>query len=176
LVQYQYWHIPLPELAFQNGAHTGIGIVAHWFSTGVGTVYYWYWHSKNGARTGTGIFALWFSTGIGTVHYRYWHSKMVPVLVPAFLYFGSLSVLAWVITGNGIQWCPFRFWHFRTLVQYQYGHITLPVLAFNIARTGNGISTLWFSTGIGTFHNWYWHSKMVPIPVLAFLHFGSVPV
>jgi hypothetical protein len=42
LVQYQYEHDPLPVLVFKNGAHTG-----------------------------TGIFALWFSTGIGTVHYRY---------------------------------------------------------------------------------------------------------
>jgi hypothetical protein len=77
---------------------------------------------------------------------------MVPVPLLEFLYFGSLSVLAWVITGNGIQWCPFQYWHFGTLVQYQYRRITLPVLAFNIACTGNGISALWFSTGIGTFH------------------------
>jgi hypothetical protein len=60
------------------------------------------------------------------------------------------------------------------LVQYQYGHITLPVLAFNIAHTGNGISALWFSTSIGTFHHWHWHSKMVPVLVLAFFHFDSV--
>jgi hypothetical protein len=77
---------------------------------------------------------------------------------------------------NGIQWCPFQYWHFGTLVQYQYGHITLLVLAFNIARTGNDISALWFSADLSTFDYWYWHSKMVPVPVLAFLHFGSVPV
>ena len=61
-------------------------------------------------------------------------------------------------------------------VQYQYGHITFLILALNIVHTGNGISALWISTRIGTFHYWYWHSKMVPVPVLAFLHFGSVPV
>jgi hypothetical protein len=60
--------------------------------------------------------------------------------------------LARVITGTGIQWCPFRYSHFGTLVQYKYGHIPLPVLVFNMARTGNGISALQFSTGIGTFH------------------------
>jgi ABC-type uncharacterized transport system permease subunit len=107
--------------------------------------------------TGTGIYE-WFQ-------YRYWN-----------LYFGSLTVLAWVITGTGIHSCPFRYWHFGTLVQYQYRHIPLPVLAFNIARTGNRISALWFSTVIGTFHYWYWHSKMVPVLVQAFMHFGSVPV
>jgi hypothetical protein len=42
LVQYQYWHIPLPELAFNNDAHTGIGIVARCFITGMGIVRYWY--------------------------------------------------------------------------------------------------------------------------------------
>jgi hypothetical protein len=90
--------------------------------------------------------------------------------------FGSLSVLGKVITGNGIQWFPFQYWHFGPLNQYQCGHITLLVLAFNIACTGNGISALWFSTSIGTLHYWYWHSKMVPVLVLAFLHFGSVRV
>jgi hypothetical protein len=101
---------------------------------------------------------------------------MVPVPVLDFLYFGSLSVLARVINGTGIHWCLFWYWHFGTLVQYQYGHIPLPVLAFDIARTGNGISALWFSTSIGTFHYRYWYSKMVPVLVRAFLHFGSVPV
>jgi hypothetical protein len=131
---------------------------------------------KNGARTSTGISEFLFSTSMGTFHHQNWHSKMVPVPALDFFYFGSLSVLAWVITGNGNQWCLFRYWHFGTLVQYQYGHITLLVLAFNIAHTGNGISALWFSTGIGTFHYCYWHSKMVPVLVLAFLHFGSVLV
>jgi hypothetical protein len=50
------------------------------------------------------------------------------------------------------------------------------VLAFNFARFGIGILALWFSTGTGTVHYLYWHSKMAPVPVLAFLHFGSVPV
>ncbi len=205
LVQYQYGHSLLPALAFQNGARTGIGISAPWFSTSIGTFHYrnwhskmvpvavlallhissvpvwaqsvtgtsiifclyWYWHFciqvqyryrhnplpvlafKNGACTSTGISELWFSTSMGTFHYRNWHSKMVPVLVLEFLYFDLLSVLAWVITGTGIQWCPFRYWHFGTLVQYQYGHIPLLVLAFkNGARIGTGISAFWFSTSI----------------------------
>jgi hypothetical protein len=33
LVQYQYWHIPLPELAFVTCARTGIGISEPWFCT-----------------------------------------------------------------------------------------------------------------------------------------------
>jgi hypothetical protein len=37
------------------------------------------------------------------------------------------------------------------LVQYQYGHVPLPVLASQHgARTGTGIFELWFSTGIGS--------------------------
>jgi hypothetical protein len=63
------------------------------------------------------------------------------------------------------------------LVQYQYWHIPLPELAFvTCARTGIGISTPWFSTSIGTYHYWNWHSKMMPVPVLALLHVVSLPV
>jgi hypothetical protein len=131
---------------------------------------------KNDARIGSGISALWFSTSMGTFHYRNWVSTMISVPVLDFLYFGSISLLAWDIAGTGIQRCLFQYWHFDTLVQYQYGHIPLLVLVFNIARTGNGISAHWFSTGIGTFHYRYWHSKMLPILVRAFEHFGSVPV
>jgi hypothetical protein len=65
LVQYQYVHIPLPELVSNNGSSTGIGICVLWF---------------------------------------------------------IISIVAG-IAGTGIQWCPFRYWHFGTLVQYQYGHI-----------------------------------------------------
>jgi hypothetical protein len=147
LVQYQYGHIPLPELG-----------------------------SQHGARTGTGIFKLRFSTGIGTVHYRYWHS-VVPVSVLAFWHFGSVPVWAHTITSTGVSYSPYRYWHFCTSVQYPYRHIPLQVLAFNNGDcTGMGISALWFSTGIGTVHYQNWHSKMVPVPVLSFLHFGSVPV
>jgi hypothetical protein len=102
---------------------------------------------------------------------------MVPALVLAFLHLGSVPVLAHTITGTGIQkWCLYWYQHFCTMVQYRYGHSSLLVLAFNCAHTGIGISALWFSTGIGTFHNWYRHSKMVPVLVQAFLHFGSVTV
>jgi hypothetical protein len=38
------------------------------------------------------------------------------------------------------------------------------------------ISALWFSTGKGKVHYRYWHSTMVPVPVLAFWYFGSVSV
>ncbi len=64
----------------------------------------------------------------------------------------------------------------HTLVQYRYGHGTLSVLAFNKgANIGIGIIH-WFSTSMGTFHYRYWHPNMVPVLVLAFLHFGLVPV
>jgi hypothetical protein len=122
------------------------------------------------------------------------------------MHFGSVPVLAHTITGTGICYlCPYWYWHFCTLVQYQYWHIPLPELAFkngarprywhcftlvhywyghspllvpafNFARTGIGISALRFITGTGTVNYPHWHSKMVPVPVLAFLHFGSVPV
>ncbi len=68
-------------------------------------------------------------------------------------------------------------WDFCTSVQYQYRQIPLPVLAFkNDACTGTRISALWSSTGICTVHYQNWHSRMVPIPVLSFLHIGSVLV
>jgi hypothetical protein len=77
LVQYQYWHLPLPELAFKNDARTGIGIVACCFITGLGIVRYWYWH------------------------------LILPVLVLNFLQLGSLLVQAQSITHIGIEiWCP----------------------------------------------------------------------
>jgi hypothetical protein len=127
LVQYQYWHIPLPELAFKNDARTGIGIVALWFITGMGIVRYWYWY------------------------------LILPVPVLAFLHLGSVLVQAQSITHIGIQnWCPYRYWHFCTLVQYQYGHIPLPGLGFiNGSSTGIGIFVLWFIISIGAGHYWW---------------------
>jgi hypothetical protein len=113
---------------------------------------------------------------MGIVCYWYWH-LILPVPVLDFLLLGSLPVQAQPITRIGIQiWCPYRYWHFCTLVQYQYGHIPLPELGSQHgARTGNGIFTLRFSTGIGTVHYRHWRS-VVPVPVLAFWHFGSVQV
>jgi hypothetical protein len=90
LVQYQYRHSLLPELAF-----------------------------KNGARTGTVISVLWFSTGKGKVHYQYWHTTMVPVPVLAFWYFDSVSVLARIITGTGIKKYSTDLENLRVLVWYQ---------------------------------------------------------
>jgi hypothetical protein len=72
---------------------------------------------------------------------------MVPVLVRAFLHFGSVMIKAQSITGTSIQ---------------------------NGARTGTVISALWFSTGKGKVHYRYWHTSMVPVPVLAFRYFDSV--
>jgi hypothetical protein len=63
------------------------------------------------------------------------------------------------------------------LVQYWYRHSPLPELAFkNGAHTGTVISALLFSTGKDKVHYWYWHSTIVPVPVLAFWYFGSVSV
>jgi hypothetical protein len=100
----------------------------------------------------------------------------VPIPVLAFLHFGSVPVWARFITGTGMLLCSYRYLHCYTLVQYQYWHSPLPILAFNCASTGIGISAFWFSTSMGTVHYWHWHSIMVPILVLAFLHLGSVPV
>jgi hypothetical protein len=121
-VQYQYRHIPLSVLAFNNGACTG-----------------------------TGISALSFSTGIGTVHYQNWHSKVVPVPVLSFLHFGSVPVKAKSITGTGIQqWCTYRYWHVGTLIQYQYWHGTLLVLALKNPVPIKGICVFWFGTNNNT--------------------------
>ncbi len=142
---------------------------------------------------------LWFCTIMGTVHYWYWHSKMVPVPVLAlyigsvpvwarsitdtgipkwcrtgtgFLHFGSVPVQAQSITGTGIPLCLYGYWQICTWNQYQYGHIPLPELelncahtitgisplpelALNCARTSTGIFALWFSTSMGRFHYWY---------------------
>ncbi len=139
----------------------------------------------NCASTGIGISAFRFSTSMGTVHYRYWHLIMVTVLVLAFLHLGSVPVLAHSITGTGIpkwcpyrywhsctlvqyrcrhslllvlafkKWCPYWYWHFCTLVQYRYRHSPLPVLAFkNGAGTGTGIFVFWFIISIGMGHYW----------------------
>ncbi len=176
LVRYQYWHIPLPELAFVTCARTGIGISAPWFSTSIGTYHYQNWHSKMVPDPGIGIVSRWFITGMGIV--RYWYRHLIlPVPVLAFLHLGSLPVQAQSITRIGIQkWCPYQYWHFCTLVQYQYGHISLPELGSQHgARTVTGIFALKLSTSIGTVYYRYWHS-VVPVSVLAFWHFGSVPV
>ncbi len=95
-VQYQYRNIPLPVLAF-HCARTGIGILALWLSTSMGTYHYRYWCFV-WPSTGTGISALLCSTNRGTFHYRYWHSTMVSVLVWVFLHFGSVPVKAQSIT------------------------------------------------------------------------------
>ncbi len=91
------------------------------------------------------------------------------------MHFGPVPVLAQSITGTGINWCPCRYWHFYTLVQYQYGHGTLPVLVLNGASTGIGILAVLSNTSIGTVHYRYCHYLM-PVPVLAFWYFGSLSV
>jgi ABC-type uncharacterized transport system permease subunit len=161
-VHYWYWHskmVPVPVLAIYIGSVP----VWAWSITSTGIQKwcpYWYWHFCN------------------LVQYRYRHSPL-PVLafmVLAFLHFSSVPVYAQSITGTGIQkCCPYWYWKFCTLVQYRYGHIPLPVLAFSCAFTCIGNYVLEFSTSMGTLHYRNWHS-IVPVPVLAFLHFGSVPV
>jgi hypothetical protein len=54
--------------------------------------------------------------------------------MPILVHFGPVLVSAWYITGTGIKWCPYWYWHFCTFVQYQYGYGTLPVLALNGVR------------------------------------------
>ncbi len=95
LVQYQYGHGPLLVLAFKNGARTGTGIFALWFSTSMGTVHYRYWHCMMPIP----VLALWFSTSMGMVHYRNWHS-IVPIQVLAFLHLSSVPEWAHSITGT----------------------------------------------------------------------------
>jgi hypothetical protein len=146
-----YYYQQLSVLAFKNGARTSIGIILVQYQYGQGPLLVLAF--QNGTHTDTGIFALWISTVIGTVHYRYWHS-VVPVPVLANMYLDSVPVWVHYITGTGIQLCPYQYWHFCTLVQYQYGQIPLLVLTINDARTSIGIFALWFSISMGTFHYW----------------------
>ncbi len=166
LVQCQYGHSPIPIMAF-NCAITGIDISSFWFSTSIGTYHYQNWHSSlvpvlvlaflnlgsvpvlAHTITGTGIqkwcpYQYWHCCAL--FHYRYGHSPLLVLAfnfarVLEFLQLGSLPVQAQSITHIGIQiWCPYRYWHFCTLVQYQYGHIPLPELGSQHgARTGTGI-------------------------------------
>jgi hypothetical protein len=144
--------VPIPVLAFlyfcpisvlaRSITGTGIKWCQYRYWHICSFVQYQYWHGTLpvlpllGARTGIGVLVLWFIISIGMVHYRYWH-WMVPVLVSAFMHFGPVPVSTQYTTGMGIKWCPCRYWHFCTLVQYQYGHGPLPVLALNGASTGN---------------------------------------
>jgi hypothetical protein len=100
---------------------------------------------------------------------------MMTIPVLAFMHFGPVPVLAWYITGTGIKWCPYQYWHFCNFVQYQYGYGKLLVLALNGASTGIGIYAFWSSTSIGMVHKRYWH-LMVPVTVMAFMHLGPLPV
>ncbi len=164
-----------------NGARTSTGIFALWFSTSMGSTItgtdkqwcrYRYWHfctlvqyqyghipllvmAFNCVCTGTGIVAFCFSTSMGMDHYQNWYS-VVSVLVLAFGNFGSVSVWAYSITGTGIKWCQYPYWHLWILVQYQYQHGTLPALALNGARTGIGIFALLSNTSMGTVNYRYW--------------------
>ncbi len=145
-VHYQYWHstkVPVPVLALY------IGSVPVWARSITGTGIptwcpYWYWHFCTlvqnrykhsllpvlAFRCGTGIdkYVLGISTSMGTFHYRNWNSIM-----------------------------PYQYWHFCTLVQYQYGQIPLLVLTINDDHTGIGIYAFWSSTSIGMVHYRYWN-------------------
>jgi hypothetical protein len=85
----------------------------------------------NDARTGIGIFHF----GSGSVWAHSINGNGMPIQVLALLHFGSVPVWSWTITGTGIQWCLYRYWHFYTLVQYQYGHIPLLILTLHGAST-----------------------------------------
>jgi hypothetical protein len=76
---------------------------------------------------------------------------MVPIPVLPFLHFGSVPVKAKSITGTGIQQrCPYRHRHFGTLIQYQFWHGTLLVLALKNPVAIKGICTFWFGTNNNT--------------------------
>jgi hypothetical protein len=76
---------------------------------------------------------------------------MVPIPVLSFLHIGSVPVKAPPITGTGIQqWCPYQNWHFGTLIQYQYWHGTLLVLALKNPVPFKGICAFWFCTNNNT--------------------------
>ncbi len=159
-----------------------------WFSTGMGTVHYRYWHSR---KVPILVWHFnWFSTSMGSFNYWYWHPNMVPVLTLAFLNFGyfvvpvtkmanmyleSVPVWAHSITRTGIKLCPYQYWHFCTFVRYQYWHGPLPVLALNGASTGIGIFAVLSNTSIGTVQYQYCH-YLVLVPVLAFWYFCPMPV
>ncbi len=74
----------------------------------------------------------------------------------------NVPVPVWVqyITGTGISFNAItsnlscQYWYI--LVQYQYRHGTLLVLALNGARTNIGIFALLSSTSMGTVHYRYW--------------------
>jgi hypothetical protein len=82
---------------------------------------------------------------------------MVTVPVLAYLQFCPIPVLAWYITSTAIDWCPYRYWHFGTLVHYQHWQGPLPVLAFNGTRTSNGLYAFRSTTSIRMVHYHYWH-------------------
>ncbi len=90
----------------------------------------------------------------------------MPVPVLAFRYFCPIPVLARYITGTGIKWCQYRYWHICSFVQYQYWHGTLPVPPLLGDRIGIGILvllsnasivTVHYRTGIKWFQYRYWH-------------------
>ncbi len=182
--------VPVRVLAYLH--YCPIPVLARYIaSTGIIWCPYRYWHlcilvqyqyqhsplrvlALHGACTGIGIYAFWSSTSIGMVHYRYRH-LMVPVPVMAFMHFGPLPVLAQYITGTGIKWCQYQYWHICTFVQSQCWYGLLLVLALNGDCKSIGIYAFWSSTSIGMVHYRYWH-LMVPVRVLAYLHFCPIPV
>jgi hypothetical protein len=133
-VHYQYWHsvVPIPVMAnmylesvpvwAHSITRTGIQLCLYQFWHFCTLDQYQYWHGPlpvlalNGASTSIGIFALLSNTSIGMVHYWYCH-YLVPVPVLAFWYFCLIPVLARSITGTGIKWCQYQYWHICTFFQ-----------------------------------------------------------
>jgi hypothetical protein len=113
----------------------------------MGTVHYRNWYSVVPllvmAFLHFGLVPVWaYSitvTRIKWCQYRYWHLcilvqyhyRHIPLLVLALngastgigiCAIGPVPVLAGYITGTGIKWCLYQYWHFFTFVQYQYGY------------------------------------------------------
>ena len=66
----------------------------------------------------------------------------------------SSSHLRGTVTIPVLYWCPYRYWHCRDGVHFQYRHLPS-------ARTSIGIAAMEFISSMGTWQ--------VPVPVLAWL-------
>jgi hypothetical protein len=81
---------------------------------------------------------------------------MVPVPALAFMHFGPVPIWVRYITGTGIKWCPYRYWHFF--------HVwPVPVWVQYITGTGiNGASTGNVKENYAKCHNIYASTSTVP--------------
>jgi len=105
-------------------------------NTSTGLIQFQYWASI-GAHTGIGTAAMAFISSMGTCQ--------VPVPVLVLPRWCSFPVRA-------LAKCPYRYWHCRDGIHFQYGHLPS-------ARTSIGIAVMAFISSTGT--------CQVPVPVLA---------